>query len=392
MEKAPLHDTDRYTTLDKWQTVRCAAHVEMLDEVARMDRAEDWTFDGASSMANWLVNRYQLAQRTAADWVRVANAIQNLPAIRAAYEAGRMSWDQLRAVTRVATPENDEELAAEAPNTRVRDLNRLAREINLRDVERVHRDRNFTWRFDEENPVLWFSGKMVASDGVEFAKTLTRLASQAPALPGGTFEPFEARCLDALLMLASQTRGADRDPDRATAVIHIPLAALTNDAGEVESEDGIPLLTETARRLVCDARLQLSVEDETGTVIGVGRTTRSIPAWLARLVRNRDRGCRYPGCRRERWIHIHHLIHWAHGGPTNLDNLISLCPYHHRLIHEGGWSISGDPNDEVTWITPGGSPFVPGPRDREAASRPIPMLDDCLVPDHLKSPAPDDTS
>ena len=303
-----------------------------------------------------------------------------------------MSWDQLRAVTRIAAPDTDDELAAEAPGTPVRDLNRLAREIDLRDVEQVHRERNFTWKFDEEHPVLWFNGKMVASDGVAFVKALTRLAGQAPAQPGGTYEPFEARCLDALLMLASESRSADPDPDRATAVVHIPLSALTNDEGGAESEDGVPLLTETARRLVCDARIQISVEDETGTVIGVGRTTRSIPPWLARLVRNRDRGCRYPGCLRKRWIHIHHLIHWAHGGPTNLDNLISLCPYHHRLIHEGGWRISGDPNGEIVWITPGGSPFVPGLRDWEAARRPISMLDDCLVPNHLKSPAPADTS
>ena len=161
---------------------------------------------------------------------------------------------------------------------------------------------------------------------------------------------------------------------------------LTDDEGEASYEDGTPLLAETARRLVCDARLQVSIEDGEHSILGVGRTTRTIPPWLARILRKRDQGCRYPGCGHTRWVHFHHLIHWAHGGPTDLDNLISLCPFHHRLVHEDGWRISGDPNDEVTWIRPGGSPFVPGPMDEYAAQRPIPMLEDATVPEHLKTP------
>ncbi len=348
MGTAPLHDTDRYTAMDRWHTIRCAAHLELLDDVARMDREEAWTFDGASSMAGWLVARYRLSRRTANDWVRIAREIRQLPAIRAAYAAGRMSWDQLRNVTRFATPDTDDDLAAEAPSLSVTALAKRAREATLDDVQQVQRTREFSWSFDENRPVLWLNGKMVASDGVEFVKTITRLASQAPAQPGGTYESFEARCLDALLMLASQHRGADRDPDRATAVVHIPLSVLTDDEGEASYEDGTPLLAETARRLVCDARLQVSVEDGEHSILGVGRTTRTIPPWLARLLRKRDQGCRYPGCGHTRWVHFHHLIHWAHGGPTDLDNLISLCPFHHRLVHEDGWRIAGDPNTEVT--------------------------------------------
>lgn len=385
MEPAPLYDTDRYAAMDRWHAMKCAAHLELLDDVARMDREEAWTCDGASSMAGWLVTRYRLSRRTANEWTRVAHRIQELPAIRAAFAAGRMSWDQLRAVTKFATPATDDELAADAPSLSVTGLGRRARQINLEDVQEVHRTRAFGWTFDDNLPVLWFNGKMVASDGVEFIKTLTRLASQAPAEPGGTYEPFEARCLDALLMLASQHRGADRDPDRATAVVHIPLSVLTDDDGEAFYGDGTPLLAETARRLVCDARLQVNIEDGEHSVVGVGRTTRTIPPWLARILRKRDQGCRYPGCNRTRWIHFHHLIHWAHGGPTDLDNLISLCPFHHRLVHEDGWRISGDPNTEVTWIRPGGTPFVPGPMDKYVAQHPIPMLDNATIPAHLKT-------
>lgn len=392
MQTVPRYDTDRYTTLDRWQTVHCAAHLEVLDLVAEMDRTEEWTYDGASSMGNWLANRYGLSRHTAAEWVRVAGAIPELPAIRAAYQAGRMSFDQVRATTRFATPETDDEIAQEAAGLTVTELNRMGREITSRDVEEVHRTRHFTWKFDEKNPVMWFSGKMVASDGAELVKAITRLANQAPAQPDGTYDLFEARRLDSLTTMASHTRGADADPDRATGVVHIPLSVLTNDEGQASFEDGTPLLAETARRLMCDARLQVNIDDEESNVVGVGRTTRTIPPWLGRIVRKRDNGCRFPSCGRTRWIHIHHLIHWAHGGPTDLDNLISLCLYHHRLIHEGGWTISGDPNGDVTWITPGGTPFIPGERYLNTVGRPILMLEDFGVPDHLKNPEPDDTS
>lgn len=152
------------------------------------------------------------------------------------------------------------------------------------------------------------------------------------------------------------------------------------------------MLAETARRLVCEARLQVCVENDDGTVVGIGRNSRTVPAWLARVVRKRDKGCRYPGCGRTRWIHIHHLIHWAHGGPTNLDNLISLCLFHHRLVHEDGWRISGDPNSEIPWIRPGGSPFIPGERDHFAAKHDVLMLNNALIPQHLTTPKPPDTS
>ncbi len=99
-----------------------------------------------------------------------------------------------------------------------------------------------------------------------------------------------------------------------------------------------------------------------GLPVGIGRTSRKIPGWLSRQIRRRDNGCRFPGCERTRWAHVHHLVHWADGGPTDLDNLASLCTYHHRLVHEGGWRITGDPNHELIFLRPDGRPYRPRPQ------------------------------
>ena len=110
---------------------------------------------------------------------------------------------------------------------------------------------------------------------------------------------------------------------------------------EAESElaDGTPLAAETARRLACDAAIVPLIE-RAGRPLSVGRKTRSIPPALRRALSSRDRGCRFPGCTNHRTVDAHHIEHWANGGATSLENLVQLCRHHHRLLHEGGYSVT----------------------------------------------------
>ncbi|MHB1488712.1 MAG: HNH endonuclease signature motif containing protein [Acidimicrobiales bacterium] len=117
----------------------------------------------------------------------------------------------------------------------------------------------------------------------------------------------------------------------------------------------------SARRLACDSRYCYVADGANGSALGVGRMTRSIPAWLYRVLRHRDRGCRFPGCGQGRLIHAHHIRHWADGGPTEQGNLILICRYHHRLVHEGGWSITGDACGEVSFVRPDGTTLASRP-------------------------------
>jgi HNH endonuclease len=113
-----------------------------------------------------------------------------------------------------------------------------------------------------------------------------------------------------------------------------------------------PIHPETARRLACDAvRTVVTVarpaDDPASTAwsarpmpLSVGRATRTIPAHIRTALHLRDQGCRFPGCDRPpAWTDGHHIIHWPDGGPTELDNLVSLCRPHHRAVHEQGWRI-----------------------------------------------------
>jgi HNH endonuclease/Domain of unknown function (DUF222) len=173
-------------------------------------------------------------------------------------------------------------------------------------------------------------------------------------------------CADVFVEVLTADVVEDGDSPRATLLVHTPEAALHEDSDEpgayVDAGDtGVPIANETVRRLACDAIRQTVVEDSADVPIKLGRRTRTVSAHIFRLLKHRDRHCRAPGCTRTRGLHAHHLVHWADGGETDLDNLILLCGRHHRLLHEHHWRICGRPSQPETseFRRPGGRVITP---------------------------------
>jgi putative ABC transport system permease protein len=128
-------------------------------------------------------------------------------------------------------------------------------------------------------------------------------------------------------------------PDRHQLTVDVDLDLLARDGeGVVHVREGPALAPETARRVGCDASV-VPIVRAGDRVLSVGRRTRSIPPQIRRALEARDKGCRFPGCANRRWVDGHHIEHWAKGGETSLDNLVLLCRHHHRLLHEGGYSV-----------------------------------------------------
>jgi hypothetical protein len=101
----------------------------------------------------------------------------------------------------------------------------------------------------------------------------------------------------------------------------------------------LPISVRTAERIACDCTMSRVVLADS-MVIDVGRATRTVSAPTMRALRVRDKGCRFPGCDRQvNWSNPHHLIYWSRGGPSKVSNLVLLCYFHHRLVHEGGWQV-----------------------------------------------------
>jgi hypothetical protein len=147
--------------------------------------------------------------------------------------------------------------------------------------------------------------------------------------------------------------------DRLQIVVHVDHETLRDGlAGRSEFDDGPGVSAETSRRLSCDCSYVKITEDEHGEPLNVGRKTRSIPPALRRALKSRDKGCVFPGCTHEKYVDGHHVQHWAQGGETKLGNLVSLCRFHHRLVHEGGVRIERLDDGAWRFIRPDGEALL----------------------------------
>jgi hypothetical protein len=215
------------------------------------------------------------------------------------------------------------------------------------------------WVCHENYVRLW--GKLRPDQGAKVMKALERGAHLIGRNPEGEWDSPEQRSADALVEICSQALAQDQDVDRATVVIHADVEALTAEEGVAETEEGVALSSEALRRTLCDCRLQLVVHDEGGEVAAIGSLSRSVRRWLLRRLRDRDKGCVFPGCSRRRFLQAHHVRHWVRGGPTQEDNLCLLCGYHHHLMHEGGWNMTFDGISPPVFLRPTGEVFDPAP-------------------------------
>jgi hypothetical protein len=145
--------------------------------------------------------------------------------------------------------------------------------------------------------------------------------------------------------------------------VHAQLDGVVDGNGGAEIEGMTAIDADTARRLMCTSRTQVVMEDGED-VAHVSALSRAAPAWMLRQVRYRDRGCRFPGCGTNRFTEAHHIVWWRHGGRTSLDNLMLICSFHHRLVHEYGWTIERASDGAVAWRRPDGTRHLGGPPAR----------------------------
>jgi len=367
LASAPIDDLTE--AMAQLHAAACAIQRAQLEVVSAFDRRRLWAEDGATSMAAWLVGRLGVSYGTAAAWCETADRLRWLPRLAGAFEEGRLSWDQVRAAAEVATVGTEEKVLADALGSSAARLERAARRKRESSRPAGEAVRSVRWWWERRGVQWRLSGHLSAEEGTVVERALAAIADRAPRRPEtGLYDPYAVRAADALVELAEGGPAAG-DPAPPTLVVHVDADSLAAGEGSAEVEGGLVLSAQAARRLACDARVETVAESLDGFTVGVGRAARTVPPWLVRQVRHRDQGCRFPGCERTRWVHLHHLVHWADGGPTDLDNLVTLCGHHHRLVHEGGWRLAGHPGRHLTFLRPDGEPFRAGPEPLEPRVR-----------------------
>jgi hypothetical protein len=303
----------------------------------------------------WLAWRCGISTREAREYLRVADALEELPLTSEAFRRGELSFSKLRALTRVATAASEQSLLALAVALTATQLERALqafRRIRAAQAADSHKLEYVDYHWAEDGALV-LRARLASEDGSRLLQALEQARQQVKAQHKAhpTTSAFESRRpldVEALVLVAENALGGSDDGEGsqpARLVVHIDAAALTTDAsGQCQLEHGPAISPETARRLGCDGEHVTRIEAE-GIPLSVGRRRRTVPPAMRRLVEARDHSaCRWPGCDQQRYLAAHHRTHWAHGGETRLDNLVLLCWHHHRLVHEGGYTIE-DGND-----------------------------------------------
>src|SRR5690606_11931922 len=270
--------------------------------------------------------------------------------------------------TTFVTPDTDADEAQRLQGlsaAQVEDLARQHRVVNKRRAKTAGERRFFRSRVDHEAGGRRYSGFLPETEAARLDAVLDRKAEQVgPDAATGLYEPMDARRADALVDLGDQAAGEQSDPDSCLVVVHAPAEVIDGHVDGNGQIDDLQVPAESVLRMLCDAKVEFHLDTPDGVTIGIARAGRTIPRWLRRRILRRDGGCcRFPGCGRK-VRHLHHLTHWSDGGPTDANNLCGLCWYHHRLVHEGGWTVDGNPEH--------GDLVFASPHGRRLRSRPNP--------------------
>ena len=347
-----------------------------------------WVQQGAKTYAHWLSWRVGLAPGAAREKIRVAYALENLPLISESFSKGEISYSKVRAVTRVATPSNEDELHTIALGATAAHVERIVRAWRKVDLQEETKHANYQQdyasltTYTDDDGMVVVKGRLPAEIGAVFVKALE--AASDVIYKKDPQRTFAQKRVEALKLVAESALEGELDPgnsaDRYQVVVHVDKQVLEDPeqpGGQSALEGGIGVSAETSRRIACDASIVEMKHDEKGNVLDVGRKTRVISPALRRAFDARDPTCVWPGCT-SKFVQGHHMEFWANGGATKLFNLCNLCGHHHHLVHDGGYRVEILANGKFRFTAPAGwvIPDVPPPaKPPDKINRPLADLE-----------------
>jgi hypothetical protein len=340
------------------------AIVVLLGEVGRRQAYRD---EGAIASEPWAVERFGVSMPTARAYAHLGERAWDIPHLVESLCSGELSFDKVRAVANVATPETDRRLRDQARECSVRQLADVAASLNPPPTHASEHDGRFL-RFNDRVRTL-----SVQLPAATYAEARTCLEARARAVPSDGETPWDERLCDAFVeLIRSSATGSPAPANPYFVVVHVPIAALVGESGEQSGlageleRDGL-ISVETVRQVACDATIAIGVDDDVGRTMYEGRARREPTAAQRREVMRRDRHCRFPGCTNVTFTNAHHVVPWIPGGRTDLQNLALMCLHHHRLVHSNAWTMTGNANEELTFVGPSGRVMTTRPSPRWTA-------------------------
>jgi len=405
-----------------------AASCRWLLLVAAFDARQGYLAFGLASTAQWLSHACGIAHRTAVEHVRVAKSLRHYPQLADEMGAGRLSFSQVRAISRIAEPGEDglvDDLIDVARHGTVDQLEVVVRGLRTVDHNEKTTDpgeylkqswtadsrRQLSARLDPERGALVGAAidAIMQRDGCTAAEALVLLAETSLAGQADTKNPprelrGHERAAVVIHLDAARVppRSSERDHDRgplprsaqrSAHQVPVPRSA-ERDPGDVAAPrsrerdpgdapvvarpyariaGGPGLPDRVVLRLICDGRIRTVIQDSASNVLDVGRSHRLVTDRQYRALLLRQHGhCAHPGCPNTRNLHAHHRIHWIHGGRTDLNDLLLLCERHHVAHHAGEFEILTAGAGRFRFVSSDGRDLsAPTRRPANADSRPL---------------------
>jgi Domain of unknown function (DUF222) len=328
-------------------------------EAAAFASTDEYEVQGSTSPIEWVRHQCGMSVNAAARSIATGEQVDRLPASVAALEDGRIGFAHLALIAGTARA-----LQSSGAETGFdeRPLLELALEHS---VSRFAKDCTHARHAADAAAVLAEHVGLVESRRLELTRcedgrivirglldpvggATLRVALAPLTTPKGASDDRsrERRYADALVELAMHPldhgfvtdTGGQRTHLQLTASVETVMGLRGAPGGDLEFAGAVPAAT--VQRLACDASIRRVLLGPDSAVVDVGRALR-VPSGAARAaLRVRDQGCVWPGCDRpSSWTNAHHVLHWGHGGHTNLDNMVQLCHRHHWSVHEGGWQL-----------------------------------------------------
>jgi uncharacterized protein DUF222/HNH endonuclease len=338
--------------------------------------------DGAATSVDWIRIRCHMTGPQAADYVNVGQHLDQLPQTVVAMAEGNLGFGHAAVMARTANvlansptaaPFDERRFLKSALENTVGKFHHLSRharhaadpkgyaatEANL--VE----NRSLRMSADPDDGAVFLSCILDPAGGAAVRSTLESLAHRSGA---GDDRTYDRRMADALVDVAMHALDNGLVPQNASQRTHLQvttsLETLLGLAGApaAEMEFALPISSKTVERLACDCSVTRILLNSDSMVIDVGRAKRVISGPQRKALNARDGHCVWPGCDRPAtWTSGHHLVHWIHGGTSDLPNLALLCYRHHWNVHEGGWQLARGDDGRIVTIPPMVT-FGPSPR------------------------------
>ncbi len=401
------------------------AEVRLAAAVAAFDDRDTWKLEGALSATAWLKHRLGINHGHAVLLLKLARGLHDRVELADAVVDGDLSIDKARVILerftkpRADYAERDVDMLIEHANQlSVNDCKlfmaawaaRVDAEIESHKPDDAPKPNDTDRDPTSELYVSEIADGQVIVNGslapvlgetfrtaIELARKLVRgenpdevpvdnetIEDGTPAKPAGAKEPVEdgpeddrnraeerADALELIVrfFLDHNDQIGTSNGNRPDVHVEVNLDVLEERVGGIARTrySNYGLTINDIHRILCDCNITRIVTAGQSEVLDVGRKTRNIPVALGKAIKRRDRKCRMPGCNvHAQFTEVHHRIHWAKGGTTDLLNCFLLCYRHHRMVHSKHqpWTVQGNANSALTFIAPNGDHYCSAPPGR----------------------------